>query len=210
MCKKVSKITNWYFDITVLPLLENIWYWIEKNTINENIWYKNIEINWDMINLKNWVCIDLWAVWKWYIVDKIFNILNKNYDNFMINFWWDIKVKWEKIIYLEDPLDDKKTIWSIKIKDLSIASSSPFKRKTKLWHHLINPKNKNSQNDKLAIYLTHKLSSFSDIFSTALFVTPIEESIKILNKIDWLEWMIITKNWEIFKTKWFNSELNIK
>ena len=55
--------------------------------------------------------------------------------------------------------------------------------------------------DKIAIYLTHKLSSFSDIFSTALFVTPLKKSIQILNDTDWLEWMIISKNWEIFKTK---------
>lgn len=208
LSEKVSNITKWYFDITVLPLLENIWYWIHKGNLDENIWYKNIEILWDTINLKNWVSIDIWAVWKWYIVDKIYNMLDPIYDDFIINFWWDIRIKWKEKILLEDPYDDTKSIWEIYLNNLSIASSSPFKRKTKKWNHLINPISKKNDDEKVAIYLTHKLSSFSDIFSTALFITPIEESIKILNNINGLEWMIITKKWEIFKSKWFNCKLN--
>jgi len=210
LCNKVSEITDWYFDITILPLLENMWYWIEKDKIKENIWYKNIIVKGNIINLNNWVSIDIWAVWKWYIVDKIYNILKKTYSDFIINFGWDIKVKWNHKILLEDPKNDKKTIWNIELENLSIASSSWNKRKTQKWHHLINPKNKNSQNDKIAIYLTHKLSSFSDIFSTALFVTPLEKSLKILNNTPWLEWMIISSDWKIHKTQNFNSNLNIK
>ena len=207
LSKKVSDLTDWYFDITILPLLENIWYWKDDKILDENIWYKNIEISWGKIILNNWVNIDLWAVWKWFMIDKIFNILNPIYNSFIIDFGWDIRIKWTHNILLEDPNNDKKSIWKIKLNNISIASSSPFKRQTNKWHHLINPKDK--QDDKIAIYITHKLSSFSDIFSTALFVSNIEKSIEILNKIKWLEWMIIVKNWEIFKTKWFNCELNI-
>lgn len=207
LSNKVSKITKWYFDVTVLPLLENIWYWIEKEFLQENIWYENIEImNWN-IYLNNNISIDLWSVWKWYMVDKIFNILDKNFQEFIINFWWDIKVKWKHKILLEDPYDNNKFIWEIILENNSISSSSPFKRKTDKWHHLINPKNKISQDDKISIFLTHKLATFSDIFSTALFVTPLEESIKILANINWLEWLIISKNWEIYKSKNFNCEL---
>jgi len=208
LSKKVSDLTDWYFDITILPLLENIWYWKSEEILEENIWHKNIDILWDKIILQNWVSIDLWAVWKWFMIDKIFNILNPIYDDFIIDFGWDIRIKWSENILLEDPYNDKKSIWNIEIQDLSIASSSPNKRKTKKWHHLINPKNKDLKEDKIAIYLTHRLSSFSDIFSTALFVCPLEKSIEILNKVKWLEWMIIAKNWEIFKSKWFNCKLN--
>ncbi len=209
LCNKVSKITKWYFDITILPILENIWYWIETEKMENSIWYENIVIeNWKIL-LHNNVSIDLWSVWKWYIVDKIFNILDKYYSEFIINFGWDIKVKWKHKILLEDPYDEKKYIWEILLENNSISSSSPFKRKTNKWHHLINPKNSNSQDDKIAIFVLHKLSSFSDIFSTALFVTPLEESIKILWNINWLEWLIISKKWEIFKSKNFNCELFI-
>ena len=208
LCYKVSELTNWYFDITILPLLENIGYWIINKKLDENIWYKNIEIFWNKITLKKHVSIDIWSVWKWYMVDKIYNILNEHFENFTINFGWDIKIKWKKNILLENPYDDKKIIWSIELENISISSSAWNKRKTNLWHHLINAKNKKSQNDKIAIYLTHKLSSFSDIFSTALFVCPIKKSIDILNKINWLEWLIISKNWDIYKSSNFNCKLN--
>ena len=208
LSKKVSELTNWSFDITILPLLENIGYWIINEKLEEKIWYKNIEIYKEKIILNNNVSIDIWAIWKWYMVDKIFNLLDYHYKNFIINFGWDIRIKGKKNILLEDPYNDKKNIWSIELENLSIASSAWNKRKTNLWHHLINAKNKKPQNDKIAIYLTHKLSSFSDIFSTGLFVCPLEKSIYILNKINWLEWLIISKNWDIYKSKNFNFELN--
>ncbi|MDD2908000.1 MAG: FAD:protein FMN transferase [Candidatus Gracilibacteria bacterium] len=209
LCKKVSDLTNGYFDITILPFLENIGYGIEKEKQDENIGYKNIEIINDYIYLKNGVSIDLGAVGKGYIIDKIYNIISKNYDNFIINFGGDIRVKGKHTIYLEDPLDDKKIIGEIELENISIASSSPNKRKTIKGHHLINPKNKNSQSDKLALFVTHRLSSFSDIFSTALFVTPLEESIKVLGKINGLEGLIIDKNGSIYKSNNFNCKLNI-
>ena len=208
LCRKVSDITEGIFDITILPLLENIGYWISKNMLDENIWYKNIEIGWDKIILNNGISIDIWSVWKWYMVDKIYNILDSHFQNFSINFWGDIRIKWIENIFLEDPNDDKKSIWSIELDNISIASSSAYKRKTNIWHHLIHAKDKQSQNDKIAIYLTHKLSSFSDIFSTALFVCPLEKSIEILNQVHWLEWLIIAKNWDIYKSRGFNCKLN--
>lgn len=207
LCLEVSKITSWSFDITVLPILENRGYWIKNKIVKENIWYKNIILNKEKIMLQNWIEIDLWSVWKWYLVDKIYKILDKYSDNFIINFGWDIRVKWKETIWLEDPINLGKIIWNIEILNWSIASSSWNRRKISKWHHLINLKNKHEQNDKITVYITHKLATFADIFSTALFVTPIQESIKILWKIKWLEWMIISKEWEIFKSRWFNCSL---
>ena len=203
LSNKVSQISNWYFDITILPFLENIWYWINKEEMKEVYWYKNIVINDNTIKLENWVSIDIWSVWKWYIVDKIYNILNEKYNEFVIDFWWDIRIKWKQKIYLEDPLQLSKNIWYIELENSSIASSASNRRKTKKWWHLINPK-KNITDDKLAVYTIHKLASFSDILSTALYVSPIEVALNMVKKSKWLEAMIIMKNWKIYKTNWFN------
>ena len=202
---KVSKITNWYFDITVQPILEELWYWIENVNNNNlyNTWYENIELSNNNITLHNWVSIDLWSVWKWYIVDKIYNLLNKKINKFSINFWWDIRIKWEKEIKLEDPNDDKKIIWTTKIYNSSISASSWNKRTFWKSHHLINPKNKKSENKIQTVFIQHNLTVFSDIFATALYVTDIEKSIEILSSISWLEWLIIDKNWKIYKSNWF-------
>jgi thiamine biosynthesis lipoprotein ApbE len=208
LCLKISDITDWYFDITIQPILEQLWYWIEEHTNKKyNIWYKNIDLSSEKIILNNWVSIDIWSVWKWYIVDKIYNLLNKNFDKFSINFWWDIRIKWEQEIKLEDPNNIDKNIWYSKISNISISSSSWNKRIFWNSHHLINAKNKSSENKVQAVFIQHKLTVFSDIFSTALYVTPIEKSIEILSSISWLEWMIIDNKWRIYKSNWFEYKV---
>lgn len=205
LCSKVSDITDWYFDITIQPILEELWYWIDKKiNKNYNIWYKNIIINNDKIILKNNITIDIWSVWKWYIVDKIFNILSKSIQSYSINFWWDIRIKWEKNIKLQDPLDNSKYIGTLDLKDNSLSSSSWNKRIFWKSHHLINPKNKTSEYKIQAVFMQHNLTAFSDIFATALYVTPLEKSIEILSSISGLEWMIIDSDWNIYKSKWFD------
>ncbi len=208
LTNKISELSDWYFDITILPFLENIWYWKNPEKMEEKYWYKNIEIVDDkIINLKNGVSIDLWSVGKWYMVDRIFNMLDKHFEKFVIDFWWDIRTKWNHKIFLEDPVNLWKKIWEIDVNNFSIASSAWNRRKTEKWHHLINPKKDNSE-EKLCVFTVHKLSSFSDILSTAIFVSPLKKSIEIINKSKWLEALIIMKNWEIYKTKWFNFKKN--
>ena len=207
---KVSQLSQWYFDITLLPILENLGYGINSDVLDETYGYENI-ILWDHhVELQNDVSIDIGAVWKWYMVDKIFNILTLHAQAFTINFWGDIRVKGRETIYLEDPIDQKKSIGNIVLENISIASSAGNKRTFGKNHHLINAKTKQSQNDKLTLYVTHKLSSFSDIFSTALFVSPLELSLKILEQTPGLEALIIASDGAIYKSRWFTAHLNTK
>lgn len=208
LAQKISKMTQWYFDISVLPLLENIWYGIKKEKIPEHIGYKHIEIQEQKILLHKWIQIEIWALGKGYLVDLIYNILNKKYKQFIINFGGDIRISGEKIFFLEDPLKETKAIWEIILENLSLAGSNPKKRKTSKWTHLINPKKK-SIDQKKAVFTTHKLAVFADIFSTALFVSPLKMSIDILEKTQWLEWMIIAENGEIYQSHWFKAKLYI-
>jgi len=106
---KVSELTEWYFDISILPLLENAWYGISKQKQAENIGYKNISLEGSMLTLKNNISIEFGASGKWYAVDLIYNSLIKYCDNFVVNFWWDMRVAWRKTIHLEDPYDAKRS-----------------------------------------------------------------------------------------------------
>ena len=83
--KKVHELTKWYFDITVLPFLENIWYGIEEKKLENNIWMKNILIENGKIVLKNNVSIEIWWIGKWYMIDVIYDILREKYNDFIIN-----------------------------------------------------------------------------------------------------------------------------
>jgi len=209
LCKKVSSLTQWYFDITILPLLENAGYWISATKLPQHIWYKNIELQDDVITLHNGVQIEFGSYGKGYMLDVIYNILQKYHSSFVIDFWGDIRVSGKKKIYLEDPWNTSKNIWSIILKNLSIASSSWNKRVLEQGHHLINPINIKSQSDKIAVYVTHKLWVFADIFATALFVAPLELSLKVLESVEWLEALIIWADGKIFKSQWFITELTL-
>ncbi len=209
LAQKISVMTNGYFDITMLPVLENNGYGIESKKINNAIWYKNIICEKNDITLENDVCIEFGSLGKWYVLDLLYNALRSYSQDFVINFGWDIRVSGEKTIHLEDPNDIKKSIGTIELNNISIASSGWNKRKLSVWHHLINPENKASQEDKIAVFVTHKLWVFADAFATALFVCPLNKSLKILEKTPWLEALIIWADGKIYKSQWFISTLNI-
>ena len=124
IAKKANELSKWHFDLTILPYLEEIWYWIYEENLEKNIWMENIFIeNWKIF-LKNNVCIEVWWIWKGYMVDVIFNNLKEKYKNFVVNFWWDIRILWEKReFFLENPENEKNFIWKIKIENLALAYS---------------------------------------------------------------------------------------
>lgn len=209
MCIKISKLTQGYFDITLLPVLENAGYGIQKDQLKESCGYENIELIANNITLKKGIQIELGSCGKGYMLDFIYTKLKEFHTKFIINFWGDIRVSWQHTIQLEDPLDTNKYIGIMELDNLSIASSSGNRRKIGEGHHLIDMKGKTSQDDKIAIYVTHKLWVFADSFATALFVTPLDLSLKILESVEWLEALIIGSDWKIFKTQGFTAELTL-
>lgn len=203
---KVSELSEWYFDITVSPILEDLWYWEKWG--NFNIGYKNINLEWNKLTL-NKVKIELGCLWKWYIVDYVFNKLWNKCEKLLVDFGWDIKFKWDFEIWLESPFKEWEIIWEYKWKDISLASSSWLKRKFNGNHHLISPKDKRSIENISWVYISHSSSMISDIFSTAIAVSPLSVWIKILQNVKGLEGMIITKD-HIYRSEWYKGKLNKK
>jgi len=186
LCIKVSELTEGHFDITVLPLLENAWYGIYEWKMEESVGYENIVLDWNNLTLENNINIEFGSCGKWYAVDLVYNSLIKESNSFIINFGWDIRIAWEKTIHLE---------WN----------------KRKIWggHHLINSKEKRAEDNVLAVYVTHKLWVFADIFSTALFVSPLMISKRVLEKVSGLEALIILSDGTIYKSPGFDCNLTI-
>ncbi len=209
IAQELHTSSDWYFDITLLPFLENAGYGISQKIKKENIWSSHVTLSGNTVTLKRWIQIDLGSLWKWYMLDVVYDILENKYDKFTLNFWGDIRVKGTETIGLEDPLRPKKLIGELSCTDLSFASSSGERRKLKWKHHLINPKTWESPNEILIVYVTHKLWVFADAYATALFVCPLKKSLKLLEVTPGLEALIISKTGKIHCSQGFNKYLTL-
>lgn len=209
LCLRVSALTEGAFDITLLPLLENRGYGISQEKLPENISYKNIILKGNELTLEGGVQIEFGSCGKGYMLDCIAGLLSKYHTDFTLNFWGDIRVVWEQKVLLEDPLESKKSIGEIVLQNKSLASSAGNRRKFWKHHHLMNMQDTTSQNDKLGVYVTHRLGVMADIFATALFVTPLKKTLEILKQIDGLEALIIWADGKIFISQGFDAELTI-
>lgn len=209
LAQTLYKSTDWYFDITLLPLLENAGYGIYSEKLPVSVWSNNIIIKKDTVILQNNIKIDFGALWKGYMLDVIFKKLSKKYSNFILNFWGDIKISWTHTIWLEDPQRIGTLLWEIEVNDIAFAASSWEKRKFWNFHHIINPKTWTSQNDTIAVYTTHKLWVIADIYSTALFVCPFDIASRLIQKTPGLEALIISKEGTMFCSPGFQENLTI-
>lgn len=189
---KLWDISEGHFDITMLPYLENAWYGISKNKLEENIWYKHIELTETEVILHDWVCIEFGAYGKWYMLDRVYSFLSQKYKHFILDFGGDIKVHGSKEIYLENPEKTGVYYWKIVLENASITSSNGAKRS--FWdgmHHLIDTKNWKSSHVTHTVFCYHSKWIFSDGFATLLSLCPKELSADIMKRIKWLEAFII-------------------
>ncbi len=214
LCEKISVLSQWFFDITILPFLENAWYGIKKEKIQEAFWFKNIVLEshqqwntWEdryLVTLKNSVSIEIGSVGKWFLIDMISTYLEKKYTNFIIDFWWDIKVIWNINVQLENPSNKDTPYGFVHLNNCSIASSNWIKRQFEWWHHLVNKHKKlELWEEKTTLFILHKSSAISDIIATALFVSPLNICKEIIAQVPWVEVYMLFEDGRIFQTPWF-------
>lgn len=64
-----------------------------------------------------------------------------------------------------------------------------------------------SQDDKISVYVTHPSAMMADLYSTVLFVCPLELSLQLLERTPGLEGLIIGKDGRMYGSKGFGVEL---
>ena len=207
--KKFEKESGSTFSLTVKSILDSWWY-------NENyelwkqfpmweIWEFLISDCWKKAYLNS--PLEIWAIWKWFVVDKMHSIFKK-YDYIFINAWWDIYArwvnqKWERAkAYLEHPLDLSIIIWEIVLNGNFLAWSSSAKRRWGNKHHLINVKEAKPADKMLATFVQWDNWVLSDWYSTVLFTMWYENAKKLIRSKN-LAALIISENWDIYKSSNF-------
>jgi thiamine biosynthesis lipoprotein len=171
------------------------------------------------IILKEKVLIDLGAMGKGYLIDKIYEFLlsekveGKNLEKFLVDGSGDIryfsKNNEEIVCGLEHPVDTTKIIGKLKIISGSLCASSLSRRNwsnndsTKKYHHYFNPITNNFSEEIIATFVYCPEAKFADILSSALFFSEPE---KLLSEFNF-EYLIINNNFQLKKSEKFNAEL---
>jgi thiamine biosynthesis lipoprotein ApbE len=152
---EVARATEGYFDPTIWKRLAELWYGTSHLTDwkkNENYSYISLEEN--IIHLKWDIEIEFWGIGKWYLLDILYDkLIIAGYDEFLINFWWDLSARGEWKIGLENPFSLDEIIGTKIITDGFFACSAGTKRKWWNHHHLINPHTGNSSSEVVASYI---------------------------------------------------------
>ncbi|KGR72811.1 FAD:protein FMN transferase [Streptococcus phocae subsp. salmonis] len=153
--------------------------------------------------------IDLGALAKGYIADKIMSYLKKDLtDSAIINLGGNILVQGDNpnrseghwIIGIQHPKKKRgQHIGAVKIKNQSVVTSGTYERclivEGKEYHHIFDRQTGYPINTEMtSISIVSKKSVDCEIWTTRLFGLPIQEVLDTLNAVAHIEGIIITKD----------------
>jgi len=227
--KEYAKLTEGNFDPTIAPLID-IWGFGEgdnkipdKNDIKSALQlvnYNDIKIDKgkNKIYLPEESKIDLGAVAKGFIIDKVYEYLKENnIDNFFINAGGNIRVsglntlknrKWT--IGIRKPRSNNQIYedYILEISKGAIATSGDYERyfikENKRYSHLLNPNTGYPARElqSVTIYSSNAISA--DILSTALFIMGWDKARKEIKKYENIAGFLI-KDGEIWYSEDFKE-----
>lgn len=219
---EISKMSKGMFDITAGPLI-NLWaidppeghFPTEKEREDAIalISYKDIEIDEanNSIRLKKAEMeANLGAIAKGYIADKVKAYLkDKGINRAIINLGGNVLLLGGKAdgsdfrIGIQDPDSERGAyLGLVKVSDKSIVSSGTYERyfihKGKKYHHILNPFTGFPQENNLkGVSVISNYSTDGDAFSTAVFLLGLEKGMQLVENVDGVETIFITKKNEL-------------
>ncbi len=218
---RYSSITNGAFDITVGPLMKIWGFWRgegrmpsqnELNAVMPAVSYKNIIISNSKnpgekrISFKNTQTqLDLGGIGKGYAVDKAFDVLKKNgITCACINFGGNIRVignppdsppgaGWK--IAVQHPRQKDAILGYLELMDGAISTSGDYEKfftiDGKRYTHIIDPRNGKPVENMVSVTILAKTAMQADALSTGVFVTNYKEGLKLIEKLDGVEAVLI-------------------
>jgi thiamine biosynthesis lipoprotein len=221
LSKSYNETTFKAFDITVEPVLK-LWaggLWekseeIQKQKIGETL----ALVGSDMIMVdgtsisyeKKGMEATLGGIAKGYIVDRMIDFIKSNgIKNALVNAGGDIATlgskptgeKW--IVSLENPDNLEEKIVSFAISGEAVATSGNYFRyfdSKKEVHHIIDPRTGYSANLCISATIIAPNATVADILATSVFVLGPVEGMKLVEKLDGVEALIIDNDRNIFRS----------
>jgi thiamine biosynthesis lipoprotein len=118
---------------------------------------------------------DFGAAGKGYLIDLIYQYLvSQKITNFVIDGGGDIRTDRQLKIGLENPLNPEEAIGVAIIKNQALCGSAGNRRVFNNFHHIVDPKLKQSPKDILASWVIADSAMIADALATCLFLVPPE------------------------------------
>ena len=220
-----SNLSNGAFDITVKPILDLYSKSFKElgrppndNRIKQTLLYVNyskiiMNSKTKIIVLRDEMQITLGGIAKGYAIDKAINILEKQgIKHALVNAGGDMRAIGNKTnedwkIALENPRNKEEYITIININNNSVCTSGDYERyfdEDKKFHHIIDPKTGYSALDLISVTIITDKAMDCDALATSVFVLGREKGLKLIESLENVEGLIITKEKDIVKSSGFS------
>lgn len=235
--KHYAEISNGAYDPTIGPLVD-LWnivsgererdYIPTTEEINEKksyVNYKNLELlddNQVFLKEKN-MKINLGGIVKGYAADEVKRILTENGVNAaIIDLGGNVFAHGEKTdgsswnIGIQNPLEFTGSyLGIIQVKDSSIVTSGDYERffeyKGKRYHHILDSKTGYpAESGIIGVSVISKKSIDGDALSTTLFVLGLDRGMELVNSLDDVEAIFITKDKSVYLTENLKTQFTLK
>ncbi len=237
---KISTITNGAFDITVAPIVNAWGFGFNESTTADSskidslmqyVGFHKIKLNGNKI-IKNTdgIMLDASAIAKGFGVDIVAELFeSKGIENYMVEIGGEVRAKglnptgklWR--IGIDKPIDDAAAIQRelqaiVSLNNKSLATSGNYRQFYKKngikYSHTINPKTGYpARNSLLSASVLANNCITADAFATAFMVMGIDNSIKLSQKLNYIEVYFIyadtnSSDFRIYSSKGFQGLIN--
>lgn len=157
-----------------------------------NVGYKNVSISGNAVQIKKGQSLDLGAVGKGFVCDKIKELLDKGRTKSAV-----VSVGGSLLIYgnrtfsigIVNPDNDKQSMGTLKLKDTCVSTSGNyekyFEQDGKRYHHILNAKTGYPATSEFkSVTVVCESGLISDALSTVCYIAGYRKSIEILKKFN--------------------------
>ncbi|MCR5430006.1 MAG: FAD:protein FMN transferase [Eubacterium sp.] len=211
---KYSKMTNGAFDITVCPLVDlwsvgssnfNIPRRFDIKKLLPKVGYEQLHFDQDTLFLSKTGSIDLGAIAKGYVTDKLVDLLNNsNIESAIIDLGGNVYAYGSKEgkpfkIGIKKPFGNGEYSAIVNVKDKSVITSGIYERykkvKGKIYSHIIDPKTGYPvDNDLNSVTVISNDCTAGDALSTGFMVMGLKKGMELANKTKDVEAVFIDKD----------------
>ncbi|MFH2028583.1 MAG: FAD:protein FMN transferase, partial [Nanoarchaeota archaeon] len=215
-----SELSNGAFDITVQPILDLYSKsFSEKGVAPGDDEINNVlqKVSYDYIYTKpglilfrtDGMSITLGGIAKGYAIDQAINVLRRErIKHALVNAGGDMRAignkgneDWQ--IALQNPRNKEEFITVIPLNDKSVVTSGDYERyfdENKTFHHIIDPRTGYSATELMSVTIIANNAWDADAISTSVFVLGKEKGLELIESLNGVEGLIITREKEIVKS----------